>query len=328
MKQPGKRRWPVYAGAAAGIVLLAAIPWVVNPHYTNVAVIIGIQAMVTVGLCLLTGYTGQISLGQAAFYGMGAYISAVLSKTYGVSPWGAMAFGAAATGGFAYLIGVPILRLRGNYLAMATLALGIIMNIVFVEASGITGGHDGLVGVPYLAIGGLVFDTDRKYYYLVWAFCLAVLLVSQNIVNSRTGRALRAVRDSEAAAQSIGVDVLKLKAKVFALSAVYASLAGSLLTHYWSAVGPKPFDFLFSIQAVVMAVMGGLASIWGAIFGTAAVKLLSDLLEEFGDYQIIAFGLILIVVIMFLPRGLWVSLRDRITGWQRKKDAGAARAQG
>lgn len=304
---------------ALGLAALVVLPREVNAHYVDMAVMIGIETMVTLGLCLLTGYTGQISLGQTAFYGLGAYTSAILSKTYGVSPWAAMAFGAVLTGGFAYGIGIPVLRLKGNYLAMATLAIGLIMSMVFEQWASVTGGHDGMQSIPQLSIGGLVFDSDRKFYYLVWAICIAALLVSWNIVGSRTGRALRAVRDSEAAAESVGINVLQLKAKVFALSAVYASIAGSLLTHYHSGIAPGAFSFTYSIQAVVMAVVGGLASVWGAIFGTAAVQWLSDALQRFGDYETIAFGLILVLVVMFLPRGLWVSLRRWVLRLSRSR---------
>ena len=311
---------PKHIAIAAAFGILFSLPWLLkasSPHYIDLAVIIGIQTLVTVGLCLLMGYTGQISLGQAAFYGIGAYTSAVLSKTYGFSPWASMFIGATGTGIFAYLIGIPILRLKGNYLAMATLALGIIMQIVFREWISVTGGVDGIIGIPYFSIGGFAFDTDLRYYYLVWILCIAALLISRNIVNSRTGRALRAIRDNETAAQAVGINVLQLKAKVFALSAVFASLAGSLLVQYWSAVGPGPFGFLFSIRALVMAVVGGLASIWGAIFGAAAIQLLNDLLHEFGEYNVIAFGLILMLVVMFMPRGLWVHLRERILRWRQ-----------
>jgi len=315
-----KFRW-IYLLALIGLGLLAAvpqIPWLANPYYLDIAIKIGIFTMVTVGLCLLTGYTGQISLGQAAFYGVGGYTSAILSKTYGFPPWGAMAIAAVGTGIFAYLIGLPVLRLKGNYLAMATLALGIIMYIVFREAAGFTGGPDGIAAVPKLAIGGFVFNTAEKYYYLVWIFCVAILLISQNIVNSRTGRAMRAIRDNEAAAESVGINVLQLKAKIFALSAVYASLAGSLLVHYWSYVGPQPFSFMSSIRVLVMAVVGGLASVWGSIFGTGVVEVLTDRLRGFGDYNIIAFGLMLMIVIIFMPRGVWVHAREWLAQLRRK----------
>ncbi len=304
-----------YAAIALGLLLLLSLPWLLNPYYTSIAIFVGIYTIVTVGLCLLMGYTGQISLGQAAFYGLGAYISAILSKSYGVSPWLAMLIAALATGGFAYLIGMPILRLRGNYLAMATLGLGIITYIVFREADRFTAGQTGLSGIPYLSVFGSAFNTDREYYYLVWAFSLAILIISQNIVNSRTGRALKAIRDSETAAESIGINVANLKVKVFTLSAVYASLAGSLYAHYITYISPQPFDFLFSVRLLVMAVVGGLASIWGAIFGTATVSLLGETLHSIGELETIAFGFILMVTVIYLPRGVWVSL----VGWLKER---------
>ncbi|MFH1639599.1 MAG: branched-chain amino acid ABC transporter permease [Chloroflexota bacterium] len=304
-----------------GIAVMAAVPWLVNPYYTSIAIFIGIHSIVTVGLCLLMGYTGQISLGQAAFYGFGAYVSAVLSKTFGVSPWLAMLIAAVLTGVFAYFIGVPILRLKGNYLAMATLGLGMMMHIAFREADGITGGPSGLPGIPYLSIGSFVFNTDRKYYYLVWAFCLAILLISQNIVKSRTGRALRAIRNSEIAAESLGVRVSDLKVRVFTLSAVYASLAGSLYVHYLTFVAPQPFDFLFSVRLIAMAVVGGLTSIWGAIFGTAVVTLIGDALHGFGELDTIFFGLALMLMVIFMPHGLWLHFSGIFRRRQQKQRA-------
>ncbi len=306
------KKKPLYLLLALGLLLVVALPWVLNPYYTSIAIFIGIHTIVTVGLCLLMGYTGQVSLGQAAFYGLGAYVSAVLSKTYGISPWLAMLVAGTITGSFAYIIGVPILRLRGNYLAMATLGLGIMAYIVFREADAITGGQTGLPGIPYFSVFGFVFSTDRRYYYLVWAICLGVLLVSQNIINSRIGRALRAIRDSEAAAESIGINVPDLKVKVFTLSAVYAALAGSLYVHYLTFVSPQPFDFLFSVRLLLMAVVGGLASIWGAIFGTATVSILGDFLHGFGGLDVIAFGLTLTVMMIFMPKGLWVTLMEKL----------------
>jgi branched-chain amino acid transport system permease protein len=263
------------------------------------------------------GYTGQVSLGQAAFYGLGAYFSAVLSKTYSVNPWLAMLIAAAATGFFAYVIGFPIFRLRGNYLAMATLGLGLIMWILFRQLSQITGGPDGMAGIPYLSIGGFVFDTSFKRYFLVWFFCLATLLISQNIVRSRSGRALRAIHGSEAAAESIGINATHFKVKIFVLSAVYASLAGSLLVHHLRFVSPQSFDFLASVRFVVMAVIGGLASIWGAIFGAGTTRILSDeLLLGFGEWDVVIYGAILIVVMIFMPEGLFVKLQELFERWR------------
>jgi branched-chain amino acid transport system permease protein len=308
-----KLRWRYFLIAAL-LVFLLLIPfsWFLG-QYTSLMIFIGINTMVTVGLCLLLGYTGQVSLGQAAFYGLGAYFSAVLSKTYDVNPWLAMLIAATATGVFAYLVGYPIFRLRGNYLAMATLGLGIIMWILFRQMSQFTGGPDGMAGIPYLSIGGFVFDTSFKRYFLVWGFCLAILLISQNIVNSRVGRALRAVHGSEAAAESIGIDIDRFKVKIFVLSAVYASVAGSLFVHHLRFVSPSPFDFLASVKLVVMAVVGGLASVWGAIFGAGATRVLSDeLLLGFGEWDIAIYGLILVLIMVFMPEGLFVRLKNLI----------------
>ena len=303
-----------YLVLAILVVMFALLPPVSvlagNTYYVSKMIIIGLYTMITVGLCLLMGYAGQVSLGNAAFYGMGAFISAILSKTYGVSPWLALAAAAVATGCLAYVIGYPIFRLRGHYLAMATLGFGLIVYVLFREMHDLTGGPAGLPGIPYLSIGGFVFDNDIKYYYLVWAVCLAVLLISQNIVRSRIGRALRSIHGSEMAAQSMGVNVAQFKVKVFVLSAVYASLAGSLYAHYVTFVSPQPFGFLFSIQLVVMAVVGGLASIWGAIFGVATISFLGDFLHGFGELDVIIFGLILIVVMVFMPQGLTRGLQD------------------
>jgi len=313
-----KKKWNYFAIAAL-LIFLILIPfdWFLS-RYTSLMIIIGISTMVTAGLCLLMGYTGQVSLGQAAFYGLGAYFSAVLSKTYSLNPWLAMLIAALATGAFAYAVGYPIFKLRGNYLAMATLGIGLIMWILFNQLSQYTGGPDGMSGIPYLSIGGFTFDTNFKRYYLVWCFCLAILFLSQNIVRSRTGRALRAIHGNEAAAESIGINVNQFKLKIFVLSSVYASLAGSLFAHHLRHVSPQPFDFLASIKLVVMAVIGGLASIWGAIFGAGTTRFLSDeVLLGFNKYpqlDIIIYGLILMLVMIFMPEGLFIAIKS-FTFW-------------
>jgi branched-chain amino acid transport system permease protein len=312
-----KRGW-TYLAIAAMLLFLVLIPfdWLLG-QYTVLMIFIGIHTMVTVGLCLLMGYTGQVSLGQAAFYGLGAYFSAILSKTYHVNPWLAMLMAAIATGAFAYVIGYPIFRLRGNYLAMATLGLGLIVGIIFSQLDRFTGGSMGIREIPPLSIGSFVFNTTLKRYFLVWFFCLVTLLLAQNIVRSRTGRALRAIRGSESAAESVGINAAQFKVKIFVLGAVFASLAGSLYVHNFFYVNPGPFGFLFSVMVVVMAVIGGLASIWGAIFGTAVVHILSDeLLIEFGEWDTIVYGLILMVVMIFVPQGLFVGLRETYEHWR------------
>lgn len=320
----------------AFVAVIAVIPFFV-PHYTSLVLVIGIHSMLTVGLCLLMGYTGQVSLGHAAFYGIGAFFSAILSTNYGVNPWLAMLIAALATGGIAYVVAFPIFRLRGNYLAMGTLGFGLVIWWSLLNLRYFTGGTDGISGVPYLSIGGLVFDTDLEYYYLVWSASLAILLMSQNIIRSRVGRALRAIEGSEWAARSVGINVGRFKTKVFVLTAVYASIAGSLFTHYLAFVSPQPFGFLFSVRLVVMAVVGGLSSIWGAVFGTTIVTFIGRALQELGELNVTLFGrldigeldvpifgLILMLVVIFLPQGVTRGVRtlvdhvvSRFTGERR-----------
>ena len=295
------------------LIVIAGLPFAVHSrYYQSIAVIIGFHTIVAVGLSLLMGYAGQVSLGHAAFYGLGAYASAIASTRLGLDPWVAMPLAAVLTGGLAAAIGTPIFRLRGHFLAMATLGWGIIVSIVFNELREVTGGPSGLTGIPNLALFGLPLDTDARYYYLVWAVCLGILFLSQNIVRSRTGRALRAIHASEEAALSVGVDVAHYKVKVFALSAVYASIAGSLYAHYVTFVSPQPFGFMFSVKLVVMAVVGGLASIWGAIFGAAGITLLGESLHELGQLDVVVFGLILMVVVITLPQGLTRGILDLV----------------
>jgi branched-chain amino acid transport system permease protein len=222
-----------------------------------------------------------------------------------------MLIAAVMTGAFAYIIGYPIFRLKGNYLAMATLGLGLIMWILFGQLRQFTGGGDGMSGIPYLSIGGFVFNTSFRKYFLVWFFCLAVLLISQNIVRSRAGRALKAIHGSEAAAESVGINVDQFKVKILVLSAVYASLAGSLLVYHMTIVNPQIFDFLASVKLVVMAVIGGLASVWGAIFGAGTTYALSDeLLVRFVGWDVVIYGLILMLIMIFMPEGLFVKLKE------------------
>lgn len=298
-------------GLAAALALLPQV--VRSAYHLSVGVFIGIHAIVTVGLCLLMGYAGQISLGQAAFYGLGAYGSALLTLRLGLNPWLALALGVAATGGVAYLLGRPILRLRGHYLAMATLAFGIIVYLAFVEMKDLTGGPSGLPGIPRLALGSFAFDTDRRFFYLTWGSVLLVLTASLNVINSRVGRALRAIHDSEVAAATLGVDTARAKLGVLTLSALYAALAGGLYAHYLTFVSPQPFGFIASVEFVVMAAVGGLASVWGAPFGAAAVTLLTEVIRDVmprllayasGEHEVIAYGLLLVLIMIFIPDGL------------------------
>ena len=218
-------------GFIALAVIIVILPlFVESKYYFIVLNVIGLNTIVVVGLNLLIGFAGQISLGHAAFYGLGSYFSGILTVNYGFPLWPAMLVGMLATGIIAYLIGYPSLKLRGHYLVMATLGFGIIVNILMGELEQFTGGHDGLIGIPQLVIGGLIFDNDLKNFYLIWGFVFISMLAARNLLNSRVGRALRAVHGSETAANSLGINTADYKVKVFVLSAMFASISGSLST--------------------------------------------------------------------------------------------------
>lgn len=273
-------------------------------YLLNVFIFIGINTMLAVALNLLLGFAGQISLGHAAFFGLGAYISGILTVTYNVNPWLAMLIAAVGVGCGAFLVGFPILKLKGHYLAMATLGLGIIVFICFSEAVDLTGGPSGLSGIPNLSIGAFSFDSDLKNYGLAWFFALLTVLLVLNLANSRIGRAMRAIHDSEVAACGMGVNARLLKVQIFALSAVISSVAGSIYAHTMSFISPASFGFNFSIELVTMVIVGGLGSVYGPFLGAAILTLLPELLHTFQDYDIVVFGLILILMTMFLPEGL------------------------
>jgi branched-chain amino acid transport system permease protein len=297
--------WLLFALGVALVRLTVA-----NSYYFTLLNIIGIHALLVVGLNLLLGYAGQISLGHAAFFGLGAYTTGILTATYGINPWLALPAGLLVAGAAAFLVGVPALKLRGYYLAMATLGFGIIVYIIFNQTQELTGGPSGLSGIPPLSLAGFPLDSPDRLFLLIWPVLGMILLLSANLVDSRLGRALRALHDGEPAAQSLGVDTARVKLLVFVWSALYASLAGSLYAHTLNFIAPTSFGFMFSIKLVTMVVVGGMASIWGSLLGAAVLTVLPEFLVVFHDYEIIIFGGILMVVMIFLPRGLVRGILD------------------
>jgi branched-chain amino acid transport system permease protein len=257
-----------------------------------------------VALNMLLGLAGQISLGQAAFFGLGAYISGVLTVAYGVNPWLGMVIAVIAVGVIAFILGFPILKLKGHYLAMATLGMGMIVYIIFNETVDLTGGPSGLPGIPHLSLGGIVFDSDLKNYCLVWFFTMVIILLSVNLVASRIGRALRAIHDSEVAARIMGVNARLLKVQIFTISGMFSALAGSLYAHTVTFISPTSFGFNVSIELLTMVIIGGLGSIYGSFLGAAILTLLPEFFRTFQDYDIIIYGITLILITMFMPGGL------------------------
>lgn len=302
-------------------ILLAPLAFSGN-YLMNVLVFVGIHTMLAVALNLLLGYAGQISLGHAAFFGLGAYGSAILSTTYDWNPWLAMLVVALVVGGLAFAIGFPILKLKGHYLAMATLGMGIIIYIVFNEWIDMTEGPSGFSGIPNLEIGPLVFDSDLKNYYLVWSFVLGCVLLSVNLANSRIGRAFRAIHDAEVAARVMGVNARLLKVQVFALSAMICAIAGSLYAHVMTFIAPPSFGFNISVELLTMVVIGGLGSIYGSFLGALLLTMLPEFLRFMHDYDIVFYGGLLMVMTIFMPGGLVRGIPDlvrKVTGLKSKK---------
>jgi branched-chain amino acid transport system permease protein len=285
--------------------LIVLYPWIVqtNDYFISILVFLGINSIVTMGLCLLMGYAGQISLGHAAFFGMGAYFSGILTSQYSYHPVVAFFVGIFFSALVAFLVGKPTLRLKGHYMAVATLGFGEIFFIVFNELDFLTGGPSGLSGIPTLTFFGQVLE-GTAYLYLVWGFVFLLLVFSLNVINSRVGRALRAVHGGELAANAMGVDAARYKVQVFVLSAVYASIAGSLYAHYVTFISPSSFGLMPSIMFLMMVVIGGAGTIWGALLGTALLTSLPEYLRGLEDFEILAYGGILMVVLLFMPQGV------------------------
>lgn len=301
-------RWKVLLGFAALLALLPlAIP---NTFVLDLVNRMAINAIAVVGLNVVMGYAGQVSLGHAAFFGIGAYLSGVLPSQYGWPPLAALFAGLAASGGLAFVVGRPILRLKGHYLAMATLGLGIIASIVITNESRWTGGPDGMP-VDALSVFGKGPSGERQWYAVVAvALWLTVWLV-QNLVDSPVGRALRTLHGSEPAAQSVGIDVPKFKVRAFIVAAMLGSFAGSLFAHYVGFITPQVSSFMHSIELVTMVVVGGMASVWGAVLGAAVLTALPQLLADFEGWEMVLFGGLLVVTMVLLPRGVVPSIARR-----------------
>jgi branched-chain amino acid transport system permease protein len=295
---------PRTGGVAALAAIVAALPLALpNNYFYDVAILVGLNAIVCVGLNLLVGYAGQISLGHAGFFGLGAYGSAILASKLGWPPLAALLVAVAAVGLLAYLIGRPILRLRGHSLAMATLGFGIIVAMVVATEDRLTGGPDGLAVVPLTAFG-FALQGERVWYWVVGLILVAVVWLALNLIDSPTGRALRALHGSEVGAEVVGIDAARHKVLVFVISAVLAAVAGGLNAHYAGFVTPSKVGFLHSIELVTMVVLGGLASTFGAVVGAAVLTTLPQLLTVFKDYEMVVLGAVLMGVMIFMPKGL------------------------
>lgn len=291
--------------------ILVALPFVLpNSFYLDLAVRMAINAIIVIGLNLLIGFAGQISLGHAGFLGIGAYASAVLPTHFGWHPLLALLTGAVASALLAALVARPIFKLKGHYLAMATLGLGVIINIALRNEAQWTGGPDGMA-VPAMALFGIEISNDRQWYWVVAVLLVIAVWASQNLIDSPFGRALRALHGSEVASQVVGVDVVRYKVTIFVMSAFSASVMGSISAHYIGFISPNFADFFHSIELVTMVVIGGMASVYGSVVGAVLLTALPQALATFEGWETVAFGAILMLCMIFLPRGLVPTLAAR-----------------
>jgi branched-chain amino acid transport system permease protein len=301
---------PVAAMAAIVIVLPLVFP---SGYYFRVAALVFVFALAAVGLNLLMGLAGQVSLGHAGFLGIGAYAVAVGPTHLGMPSWLSFLAGAVLSALVAFVVGRPILRLKGHYLAVATLGFGLLLAIVFTNEARLTGGPDGM-SVPRLVLFGWSLRGAETWYWVTAAAFLIGAALALNLIESPTGRALRAIHDSEVAARVLGVDVARCKLAVFVVSAVYASVAGSCLALLNGHITPDVAGFLRSIELVAMVVLGGMGSVAGSLVGSAVIVVLPQTLTFLHDYEHMVLGLIVMGVMIFLRAGIVPALTSALAG--------------
>jgi len=300
--------WGLYLIMAVMLLLPFVLP---NSFYVDLAIRMAINAVIVLGLNLLIGFAGQISLGHAGFLGIGAYASAVLPSHFGWHPLLAMMAGMVAAAALAALVARPIFKLKGHYLAMATLGLGIIINIAVRNEAALTGGPDGMP-VPAMSVAGFEISGDRHWYWICAFVLVFSIWASLSLIDSPFGRALRALHGSEVASKVVGVDVVRYKVAIFVMSAIFASFMGSITAHYVGFVTPNLADFFHSIELVTMVVIGGMASVYGSVVGAVLLTALPQALTSFEGWETVAFGTILMLCMIFLPKGLVPTLAAKL----------------
>ena len=338
LRTRGRATAPYGLGLAAVLVIpavLGVIPGVAPGYVLYLVSLALIYAIVAIGLGILIGHTGQISLGHAGFFAIGAYASALLTLRLGLPFVVAVLVAGSVSAAIGFLLGLPALRLSGPYLAVATLGFGLAIPQLVVWQGSWTGGSSGLHGLPLasLPLGAftIVFRTDQDYYYLAAAVLIVLTIFARNVVTSHTGRAFVAIRDSEIAARAVGVDLVRYKTTAFALSALYAGIAGALYAHLLHGISPEDFTVLLSVDFLTMIVLGGLGSVGGALSGALLLTFLQNALtrlpvvHDFKNLYIVVLGVILILTIAFLPHGLAGVARSVWLPWAARPRDGASR---
>ena len=302
------------------VIFLLILPLFLGKYTVFLLSLLAVYALVSLGLNLLMGYTGQIAAGHAGFLAIGAYFTALISANVEWLPCIVTLFLAGMVSGIiGFLLGIPILRLKGFYIAMATLAFGVVVSEVILQWSSVTGGDDGF-SVPSATIAGFAFDSDFKLFYLIISVTIILTILAKNLVKGYIGRAFIALRESEIAAQTIGIDLAKYKTIAFAISAFYTGVAGGLFAYLITFLSPDAFTIELSIDFIAMIVIGGMGSILGSIIGAVILTGMQQVLAGLLDLQILIFGISLIVFMIFMPRGIsgmLFYLRDRYFRDQR-----------
>ncbi len=308
--------------------VIIVTPFVTGSYVVGVMGFIAIYGGVAVGMGLLLEQAGIFSLAHPTWFGLGAYVSGILAVRGLATPWLASIIGAVFVGLISFVIGAPLLRLKGYYLACATFSLLLIVEITLTQLTWLTGGHEGLLSIPPLSIGGFTFETDRHYYYLSWGLCLACLWFLYNLMNSRTGRAIKAFSDSEVAAKSMGIDVARHKVKIFVLTAMMASLFGSIYTFQLRFTQPGMFGFPLLVELITMIIIGGGKTPYGPLLGAFVIIWFRESIHLYlgallprtsAEVDAIFFGVMIIIILIFMPGGIagWVDrflLRSKKAG--------------
>jgi branched-chain amino acid transport system permease protein len=287
-----------------GVLFIMPILFKSNNYIILLACTIGIYIIAVSGLDILVGYSGQISLGHAAFYAIGAYSSVIINMQMGVNVWFSMLLGAIIAAIIAACIAIPSVKLVHHFLAMITIAFGEIIRVIFMNWKKVTGGHTGLMNIPSPKIGFLTFDNNFSYFYVIYIFVIFFLIVKQRIVHSRTGRALIAVRENETAANGMGINVEAYKVLAFSISAFYTGFAGALYAHFVNFISPETFTLDQSVLFLTMVLFGGAGSLMGSIIAAIMLTLISEYLQIISYYQTLVYGLFLLIIVYYFPHGL------------------------
>jgi branched-chain amino acid transport system permease protein len=299
-----------WLSVAVGLLLLPLV--LGDGYYISIMNFIALYSIVALGLCMLTGYGGQLSISHSAFFAIGAYTSAISSLRLGLHPIITIVLSQFLTLLIAWGIGAVVLRLKGHYLAIATLSFSIIVEVLIKEMTWLTGGLQGISSIQPISFGGFYLDSDWRFYFLIWPITMLLFLFAINLVDSRMGRVFRAIKEGEDIPPMFGANVKVYKVKLFILTSVYASLAGSLYAHFVTFISPEAASLMFAIDIIVVVAFGGFTMLWGAMIGVASLTFLNEYLTAFADYKRTTYGLSLVVIMLFFPNGLLHGVKDSL----------------